>query len=320
MIVRRAGIPLTAALLALFLVGCGGAAGSASIGGSPTIGSSTIAHSQTRASQGTGRPETLSFVSGGHERTYVLYVPPGDSAAHPLPLVLVYHGAGDTAANETTETDLLNISERRHDMILVYMQGYDDTWNEGAGHTPAERAGINDVAYTSAVLHQIESSYDVDRRRVAATGLSNGALLTELLGCKLAANLTLIVPVEGELPVSVSAECRPSRPITAYEVQGTADTAIPFGGGHFDGVGGGTTVLSAPKSALRWATLDRCAANARRSRSGNIVLSRYGACRDGVGVTLAAVQGGQHQWPPNFGQTLVRVMNSLSRERQALMP
>lgn len=295
----RAGA-LVAALLALTCTACGGTASGAS---APPRGL-----------------QTLQLKSGGHERSFLLYVPPGDTRSHPLPLVLVYHGAGDTATNEATETDLLSIAEHRHDMLLAFPQGYDNTWNEGAGHTPAEQAGINDVAFTSAMLQEIEAQHPVDMREVVATGISNGALLTEYLGCELAANLTLVAPVEGELPASVSSHCTPSAPISVYEVHGTSDPAIPYGGGHFSGAGGGTTVLSAPHSAARWAALSHCPASVRRSRSGQTETSTYTGCRDGVSVTLATVLGGQHQWPSNFGQTLLRVMGSLPQDRRAVKP
>jgi polyhydroxybutyrate depolymerase len=126
----------------------------------------------------------------------------------------------------------------------------------------------------------------------------------------------LIAPVEGELPVSVSSRCSPNQPISVYEVHGTADPNIPYGGGHFDGVGGGTAVLSAPSSAARWAALDHCAKTARRGRSGTVT-SSYTGCRDGATVTLATVRGGKHQWPVHFGQTLSNVMASLSQGRAA---
>jgi polyhydroxybutyrate depolymerase len=267
--------------------------------------------------QATGGLKTINLTSGGHQRTYLLYAPPGDSKRHPLPLVLVYHGALDTASHTTTETNLLSTAQRSHNMILVFPQGYQDTWNEGAGHTPAEQAHINDVAFTAAILSRVESNFYVNPHLVVATGLSNGALLTELLGCRLAGQLTLIAPVEGQLPASVSPGCHPSAPIGVYEIHGTADQAIPYGGGHFNGVGGGTTVLSAPASAARWASLDRCARQPQTAASGGVTLSLYNGCRDGVHVTLDTIEGGQHQWPTDLAQTLLGAMYPVVNARSA---
>jgi polyhydroxybutyrate depolymerase len=273
--------------------------------GSPSTSTSTAARSFASGLA------SYTITVGGRERTYILYVPPGISKRHPVPLVLSYHGALDTAANTVTETDLYSQARAHRNMILAFMQGYDNTWNEDAGNTPAHAAGVNDVAFTTAVISHVEAGLPVDRHAVVATGISNGALLTELLGCRLASSISLIVPVEGQLPASVSPGCSPARPISVFEVHGTADATIPYGGGHFDGVGGGTTVLSATASVLRWATLDNCAAKTTSTSSGNSVLTHYHSCRDGVVVTLDTIKGGQHQWSPSFGQLISGVIAQL---------
>lgn len=294
-----------AALLAALLVSCLSACGNA------PANSRTGAVAQLR---------TVGLVSGGHRRSYLLYVPSGDSPRHRLPLVLVFHGALQTASIAASQSGLLRIDQRRHDMILAFLQGYRDTWNEGAGATPAAQAGINDVAFTASVLRRIESRHYVDPQRVVATGFSNGALLTELLGCRLASQITLIAPVEGQLPTSVADGCSPAAAESVYEVHATADPTIPYGGGWFDGVGGGTSVLSAPASAARWAALDHCSAQPQSSGSGSLSLSSYGGCKDGVTVTLATIEGGQHQWPNGFGATLVKAIGSLPAGRRIAAP
>ena len=119
-------------------------------------------------------------------RQYLLYVPPGDGPRHRLPLVLLYHGATDTATNTVWETGLWKLDEARHNMILAFLQGYEDTWDADAGTAPAEVAHIDDIAFTKAVLRRIESNHYVDMRRVVASGFSNGAIFTEapwLPGC-----------------------------------------------------------------------------------------------------------------------------------------
>jgi polyhydroxybutyrate depolymerase len=259
-------------------------------------------------------------MSDGLSRSYLLYVPPGDSKQHRLPLVLVYHGAYDTASDTTTENDLLAVAQQQHNMILAFPQGYQDSWNDDDGDPPAEAAKVNDVAFTATILQGIESSYHVDMTRVVATGISNGALLVELLGCRLAANLTLIAPVEGQLAPTFSSSCRPAMPISVYEVHATADPAIPYDGGTIGGDGGPFSVLSAPASAKRWATLDHCAAKGSRSTSGDSVFTKYRRCGESVTVTLNSIQGGAHVWPPRFGQTLVRAITSLPSTREATKP
>lgn len=300
-------LPLACAIMA----GCAGTSGASGV---------TKPHPKHKTYRGTGQLKRVTVESGGRHRTYLLYVPPGDSTEHPLPLVLVFHGAGETARQTVDETDLPNIAQQRHNMILVFPQGYDDTWNEGTGSTPASQARVNDVAFVAAILGRVEADYAVDPHRVVATGFSNGALLTEDLGCRLSRRLTMIAPVEGQLPEATAGKCHPSAPLTVFEVNGTADGAIPYTGGAFTGTDGrpGPPVLSASDSAQRWATLDHCTGQPQSKTSGAVTFGTYSGCDDAVTVTLATVNGGQHVWPPGYGPTLADAITALPRTRTAI--
>jgi polyhydroxybutyrate depolymerase len=265
-------------------------------------GASTSNPPATNTTGTTATPHTMTpgdhvvgITVDGLSRSFILHLPPAPAVAN-RPLILVFHGAGDSDLSTARGTDFEKVADQ-HGEVVAFLQGYADTWNEGAGHTPAEQAHVNDVAFTSAVIAKIETLVTFDHQRIVAAGFSNGALMVEYLGCRLAEQLILIVPVEGELPVSVSANCAPSRPVSVYEIHGTADSVIPYGGGPFHGIGGGTTVLSAPASAARWATLDHCSGTALVA--GTSV--DYASCRGGATVTLDTIAGGSHQWGANIG-------------------
>jgi polyhydroxybutyrate depolymerase len=296
--VRSRRITLTAlcALLALLVAGCGSTEAS-DTPTQTTLGPFTQPLSGFQATR-----ETVK-VADGLVRDYLLYLPPG--GAKDSPLTLVYHGADATAEQAVGETDFVQAAAK-DGSVVAFLQGYDDTWNEGAGDTPAHAAGMNDVEFTADVLHQIEQHHSIDPTRVAAAGFSNGALLAELLGCRLAGSLTLIVPIAGPLPVSVSPGCRPKLPISVLEMHGTADDAIPYAGGRFYGVGGGTTVLSAPASAARWAKLDGCRKQSKSSEASSqpAEITSYTGCREHVAVALRTLEGVGHGWPEHIG-TLV---------------
>jgi polyhydroxybutyrate depolymerase len=237
---------------------------------------------------------------GGRSRSFILHVPPQPATAH-RPLILVFHGAEDSDVSTVQGTDFEQVADT-HGEVVAFLQGYEDTWNEGAGHTPAEQAHVNDVAFTAAAISKIETLVTFDHQRIVAAGFSNGALMVEDLGCRLAGELSLIVPVEGELPASVSATCDPARPISVYEIHATADGVIPYGGGPFHGVGGGTTVLSAPASASRWAALDGCAPPPTTSSpASGVRLTGYSGCSGRVTVQLRTIEGGAHQWTSDIG-------------------
>lgn len=316
---RRRLITSLGALCCCFgLLSCGAAQGGQK--SHTTTGSSAKAGAAGRSKAGTHGLVSVTLKVGTRVRNYLLYVPPGDSTKHRLPLVLVYHGADNTASETVGQTGLLAVDQQRHDMILAFLQGYDDTWNDDAGDPPAEAANVNDIGFTTAVLSKLESSYYVNMSRVVAAGFSNGAILAQLLGCRIASNLTLIVPVEGQLATTFSSGCSPREPISVYEIHATADPTIPYAGGTFQGVGGPVSVLSAPASAKRWATLDGCPKHVVSPSAGGVTLATFKGCRDGTTVTLATIQGGSHEWPPNFGLTLAGVIASQRVTRNAKRP
>jgi polyhydroxybutyrate depolymerase len=232
-------------------------------------------------------------------RSFILHVPPGNAVAN-RPLILVYHASTASAATTEQNTDFRSVANQTGELV-AYMQGYKNTWNEGTGHSPAATLHIDDVGYSAATIALIEQLVPFDHNRVVATGFSNGALMVEYLGCQLASELALIVPVEGELPDVDSASCAPARPVSVYEIHATADSVIPYSGGSFTGVYGGTTVLSAPASVARWAQLDLCSTTPTLTPSSSITLTTYTSCQNGVTATLRTIVGGSPVWGSNIG-------------------
>jgi polyhydroxybutyrate depolymerase len=255
---------------------------------------------------------TLSITVGGLQRTFIVDVPTGKAKANRA-LVLVYHGATDTAANTVTETDMLQ-QVSGHGDLIAFLQGFDDTWNEGSGSTPARTAHVNDVAFTADVIARMRILTTFDPSRVAAVGISNGAIMVEDLGCHLSGRISLIVPVEGQMSTVQSSTCSLAKPENVYEIHGTTDPEIPYAGGYFSSTVGHETVLSAPNSVARWAQLDGCSTGpATSSPNSTITLSTYSQCRDGAFVTLESIIGGQHAWPTDIGELVVQELSQLPK-------
>jgi polyhydroxybutyrate depolymerase len=249
---------------------------------------------------------------GNLQRTFIVEVPSGKPVANRA-LVLVYHGANDTAANAVSETDLLQQVTAQGDLI-AFLQGYEDTWNEGSGSTAARTAHVNDVAFTAAVIARMRKLTPFDPSRVAAVGISNGAIMVEDLGCRLSGRISLIVPVEGQMSTVQSSTCSLAKPENVYEIHGTTDPTIPYGGGYFSTSVGYDTLLSAPDSAARWAQLDGCSKQPTTSTpSSTISLSTYSNCRDSASVTLETIVGGAHNWPTDIGQLVVQQLARLPK-------
>jgi polyhydroxybutyrate depolymerase len=240
---------------------------------------------------------TLSIVAGGRSRDFILHVPPGLAASSEPGLVVVFHGAYDTAAHTEQITGLDAAADSGH-YVVAYPQGYQESWNDLAGHSAAQAAHVDDVAFATALVSAVERMHPINHARVAAVGFSNGALLADLLGCQQSSVFHVIVPVEGPMPVNLGASCAPARPLSVLEVHGTADGTIPYSGGTFTGVSGSTTTMSAPAAVAQWAKLDGCSsAQNEQQLDAATKVARYQGCRDGVTVSLRTITGGTHAWP-----------------------
>jgi len=260
---------------------------------SATVFVAGIASASTNGRSLSPGDHTFTLSVQGIQRSFILHVPTGAPAAK-RPLILVYHGHGATAAGTIGVTDFEQESDRTGELV-AFLQGVNNHWNEYSGVFGA--SGINDVTYTKAVIYDIAAHIGFDHARIVAAGFSNGALMVESLGCQLARTLSLVVPVEGQLATSMVKACKPARPINVYEIHGTADASIPYGGGGYIGV------LSAPKSVAKWASLDHCAKTPTSSppKSG-VVMTTYRLCRKSTHVALMTIEGGVHRWTPNIGE------------------
>lgn len=248
---------------------------------------------------------SIGLTVGGLSRSFIVHVPPGAPVAG-RPLILVFHGADATAAGTIGVTNFEQVADRTGE-VVAFLQGVDDHWNEWSGAFASSgmgRGGVNDVAYTVAVIHRIEGLVSFDHQRIVAAGFSNGALMVQSLGCQLAGQLAMIVPVEGEIATTMAKSCAPRRPITVLELHGTADAAISYDGGPIHGAGS-FTLLSAPASVAKWAALDHCAKEPTSSSPApGIRLTTYGGCRKKVHATLRTIIGGVHTWGNDIGDVV----------------
>jgi polyhydroxybutyrate depolymerase len=189
--------------------------------------------------------------------------------------------------------------------IVVFPNGFSRlpggklaTWNAGNCCGPARDRNIDDVGFIRAVVADVSSRWKVDRSRIYATGMSNGAMMAYRLACDAADVFTAIAAVAG---TDNTRECRPSRPVAILHIHARDDTHVLFNGGagpdsvRAEAV---TDYVSVPRTIDKWAQLDGCTGDARR------VLDKPGAycelrasCGAGSRVQLCVTESGGHSWP-----------------------
>src|SRR2546427_12133606 len=176
-----------------------------------------------------GRDIDGTVQSGGFTRSYVIHLPPDSSRLTPTPIVIAFHGYPMTAAQMSRITHLSAVADR-HGFAVVFPRGYGQSWAVPGGNTPAEQAGIDDVAFVRTLLDVVARTYGLDTSRVVATGISNGGILTELLGCSLSDRLVGIAPVAGLMRRNTAASCAPARRISVFEIHGVDDPIAGYAG------------------------------------------------------------------------------------------
>jgi polyhydroxybutyrate depolymerase len=267
-------------------------------------------HAQERRSQQAADPNAtpirgpgdyrFSFVHGGITREYLVHVP-RSYRGRPTPMLIALHGGGGDAAFQANDSKYKLISKSEQaGFIAVFPNGYSRfpsgilaTWNAGTCCGKAQANEVDDVGFIRAMIARVESQANIDRQRVFATGMSNGAMLSWRLACE-APEIRAIAPVAG---TDNTPSCKPLRPVPVIEFHAANDDHVPFGGGV--GVGPShTDFASVPATQAKWVQIDRADAAAKR------VLTVSGAHCDlhapkagGAPVELCVTDTGGHSWP-----------------------
>lgn len=282
------------AVLLLFLIGRG------------RLQEIDVTQGEVTAAAGTYR---VDLEHGGRRRYYLLHVPPQAAAGTPLPLLLALHGGGGRAETMDDLAKLTGIADREG-FLIAFPQGVAKNWNDGRRGTgsQAEKEDVDDVGFLRAVVEDAAARLAVDRRRVYATGISNGAMMSSRLACEAADVIAAVAPVVGTAPEGFQLTCKPGRPVPVIAFLSTDDPLVPFGGGQIEAfvpfIKRGR-VVSADAFAAFWAQNNGCAAEAQvtpmpdrvQSDRSRVVLHEFGGCRDGATAALYVVEGGGHTWP-----------------------
>ncbi|MGY0019326.1 alpha/beta hydrolase family esterase [Streptomyces sp. YJ-C3] len=237
-----------------------------------------------------GTSVPYSLTSGGRERTYQLHLPDGYDASRSWPLIVAYHGRGNTGAGTEAFSRLSTLPA-----VVAYPDGVVGTGDgdrqawQGA---PYAAPGVDDVAFTGDLLDSLEGRLCVDTRRVYATGKSNGAGFTGLLACRMADRFAAVAPVAGAFYPGTGEDCAPRRPVPVIDFHGTKDATIPYAGDAERGL------PAIPDWVAGWAGRDGCARRLPDEvTEPDITTSRWTDCADGSEVTHVAVTDGGHTWP-----------------------
>ncbi|MBV6509560.1 MAG: hypothetical protein JJLCMIEE_02654 [Acidimicrobiales bacterium] len=266
------------------------------------------------AAVSTGVSENL-LSTGDVERHYRLFVPSDYDGETPLPLVVSLHGLTMTSDMQAVATGFEDLAER-DGAVVVTPDGYGAVqfWNI-IDHELAQ----DDVAFIAELLEELEGTLCIDTGRVYATGISNGALMSGVLACRLPESFAAIGSVAGIMTLP---PCEDGEPVAVLAIHGTDDAIVPYEGGlsasieaflhstDLLGLEGGLDAQAeaipvldealppVEDAAAEWAEIDGCAPDPEESAvSEEVTLLNWGGCEDNTEVSFYVVEGGGHTYP-----------------------
>lgn len=154
----------------------------------------SVVPTQIGESSPTAESEALAFQVGRNDyvitvddtpRDFILYVPAGYDPAQPAPVVFIYHGTNGTSETLYEKTSWTRKADEVT-AILVFPSSWhyfltnenvnSRKWNDAQlKNITAPDAGLkDDVKFTREMLKLVQAAFNVDAKRIYATGFSNG--------------------------------------------------------------------------------------------------------------------------------------------------
>ena len=278
------------------------------------------------------------------DRSFQLQLPDSWDGSSPLPLVVAFHGGGGNrkSANSVTcpgghtgNAGCLAKIARRRGYAVVLPDGTGTrplravrTWNAGGGQDGwnctsggACRSGVDDEAYFDDLLAEVRRTVPVDRRRIHATGLSNGGAMAHRVACARSDVLASIVSVgSGNQYAAAGGDCAGG--VAVLQIHGTDDPCWTYETSSescLDDHGGDK--IGAEESAESWRQRNGCDAMAEEDVPLDVrdaadptraYRRSYAGCA--ADVELIRLEGAGHTWPGGDQYLKVSRIGRVSRQ------
>eukprot|EP00759_Apiculatamorpha_spiralis_P015163 PhF_6_TR21890/c0_g1_i1/m.31086/K03932/lpqC; polyhydroxybutyrate depolymerase len=237
-------------------------------------------------------------------REYRVYVPTNYKNTAPVPLVYSFHGLNDNCDNFITATGLNTYADSVGYILVAPCGSFGLLgvgWNSGtccgfSADSP------DDVAFTRAILADIQANLCINPGKIFSTGFSNGAMMSEILGCVASDIFSAVVSVSGVvelrpgnsdgLTACDTAYAKANRNTGVLNVHGNLDFLVPWTGDALLGF------PDIPTDMADWAKREGCTTGPTQTFSRGAFSNQvWTGCKGGKIVELVKNNGGGHTWP-----------------------
>lgn len=245
----------------------------------------------------------LQQVTLDDKRKYLLYIP--TSVKRPAPLVLMFHGGGGHM-QQAAEAYGWQATADKYGFVLAFPngasrwpRGHLATWNAGACCGYARDEQVDDMAFVRALLADLPRHVAIDTRRVFATGMSNGGMLTYRLACDMAEHFRAIASVAG---TDNTLGCAPTRPLSVLHIHARDDTHVLYNGGAgpdaFRDMSKVTDFTSVAVTRDRWLQhLQLTSQQASVTELTGATIQRWQSADARTELVIITTATGGHSWP-----------------------
>ena len=194
-----------------------------------------------------------------------IHIPKDYDPKKEYPFILTIHGYRGNGKGQLRFFPLKELAEK-YDFIYCAPDGIDNSWN--ATDACCDWKGkVDDSKYLRSLILKAMKEYNIDKKRVFVTGLSNGGFMSYRLAHDHSDLITAIVPFAGvgfnQWPSN------PKNPVSILHIHGTKDKTIKWEGGGI----GKLKYPSAEDNFSKWKAFNGCKKKAKVEKA-NIDLDR----------------------------------------------
>ena len=265
----------------------------------------------------------LNIRVSGFRRSYLLHIPNGYDPAKPTPLVVVLHGAFDTAKKMETQTGLSDLADREVFIALypngITFFGWLQHWNAWHCCGKAMKDGVDDLGFVADVIMQTQAHLNVDPKRIYMVGYSNGGMLAYLFASErpeILSAVAVIASTIGSRPSPSEPEKRipqPKAPVPIIIFHGREDKTIPYEGGVNFAHKEGPYYTSVAESVRFWANNNMCSNPPKKERllEGKVLKQAWKECEGDAEIILYTIEDWNHDLPTRHFTNKLPASNSL---------